>query len=113
VATVPDYVPQWAVPFHLNEDGTVATVPQSSADDIDGQIYNVLVCPQGAKLADPTFGVPSPLFDLLNLDTTAIVSAIRTLVPDATTEVVQRALVAVTHPQQVMLDVTAQVTTGS
>lgn len=109
---MPDYVPNFDSPFRLNPDGSVATVEVGSTQDVAAQIVNVLSCPQGAKFADPDFGIPWPVFDLLDIDTEAIASAIQTLVPDATIDVVQQAITQVTSPQQVTLNVTGELNDG-
>lgn len=109
MATAPDYVPQFVSPFTIGPDGQPVTCEQGSSADIGSQVMNVLECPLGAKVADPTFGIPWPVFQLVNVDVQAVTDAIQALVPDATVEIVQQAVVQVTHPQQVTLQVTATV----
>lgn len=87
-----DGVPQFDVPFRIGKNGQVATVEQGSAEEVGAQIYNVIACPQGAKLNDPTFGIPSPLFAAMPLDTSGIANAVQAQVPGATIDVIQRAL---------------------
>lgn len=113
MATAPDYLPQFDAPFRLGPDGQPVTVVQDSPNEIGAAVYDIMVCPQGAAVNNPDFGIPSPLFDLLDIDTAAIVAAVQQLEPRATTDVVQRAITQVSHPQQVTLVVTSQVTTGS
>lgn len=113
MATAPNYCPQFDSPFRLGSDGQPVTVEQFTAEDYGAQVYNVLVCPQGAKLGDPDFGIPWPVFDLLNLDVQAIADAVQRLVPDASIDVVQEQLERVAQLQPVQVDVTAQVESGS
>jgi phage baseplate assembly protein W len=92
-------------PFRLNADGTVATVAQGSPADIDASIYNILACPQGGKLHDPAFGIPSPLFDAFPVGTAAIVAAIQKLEPRASAVQITQTL---NQLRQVDLTISAQ-----
>jgi phage baseplate assembly protein W len=80
--------PQLDAPFRLNADGTPATVQQNSIADVAACVYNILACPTGAKLGDPTFGTPSLLFQTVPVNTAAMVTAIQRLEPRATVEIV-------------------------
>lgn len=113
MAYAPSYIEQFAVPFALDPaTGIPKVVEQDSPAEIGGAINNIMVCPEGAAVNNPNFGIPVPLFDLLDIDTAAIVAAIQTLEPRATTDVVQETIEQVTHPQQVFLNVDVQVSDG-
>lgn len=101
--------PQWDSPFRINPDGLVAEVAQGSTEEIGGQIYNVLTCPQGAALSDPDFGIPTPLFGSLPLNTAAIVKAVQALVPGATVAAVQQQIDRL-QQNPTVVDVTGTVT---
>lgn len=77
------FVPSFDAPFRIGPDGLVATVEQGSAADIGAQVYNVLICPQGAKLNDPGFGISSPLFDQMPIDGSGIEKSVMAQVPGA------------------------------
>src|ERR1035437_3878900 len=70
-------------PFRLGVDGKPVMVAQNSPEEVGAAVYNILVCPQGAKLADPMFGMPSPLFQPTPLDLTAILRTLQRLEPRA------------------------------
>lgn len=93
MSTSAPVVPQWDAPFRLDQTtGKVVEVEQGSPQDVAAQIYNVISCPQGAALNQPSFGIPFPLFQSLPLDLNAIVKAVQTLVRDATIEAIQQTL---------------------
>lgn len=71
------------MPFRLGDDGVPVTVPQDSPEEIGAAVLNVLVCPQGAKLADPGFGIPELLFQNVPLNLTGVLEAVRRLEPRA------------------------------
>jgi phage baseplate assembly protein W len=79
--------PQFDAPFRLDHDGQVATVEQGSPADVAACVYNIAVCPQGAKLGDPAFGVPSLLFNTIPLNTSGLLAALRKFEPRATLEI--------------------------
>lgn len=100
-------------PFRLAPDGHIVTVPAGSQAEINTQIYNVLCCPQGAKLGDPDFGLPSPLGQSLPLNLDGLVKAIQDLVPAAVdVSAVESAIVA-TRPQGTQVAITAQIITSA
>jgi hypothetical protein len=100
-------------PFRLDAKGRIATVPAGSQDEIDAQIYNVLVCPQGAKLGDPDFGLPSPLGQSLPLNLTDLIKAIQDQVPAAVDVTAVESAILATRPQATSVTVTAQVITSA
>lgn len=107
-----DTTPQFDVPFRFDSNGLVATVEQDTLGDIGGRVYNVLTCIHGEKLADPSFGIPSPLFRLIGTNgvpTQDLVSEIERQVPEATIEIIQQALQYVTTPQVATLNIVASV----
>ncbi len=83
--------PHFASPFTLAPSGRVIVNEQNSQEDVEDAVYNVVVCPQGAKLGDPSFGVPFLLFSNLPLDTGPTVAAIQRLEPRATVAIIQSA----------------------
>lgn len=103
--------PAFDAPFRLDVSGHVVTVDQDSPSDIGSCVYNVIVCPQGAKLNDDSFGNPSDLFDNLPVDTAAIQKAVNSLEPRSNTTVVQEQILRVQSLQPVQVDVTAEVST--
>ena len=105
--------PVFDAPFRLDQTGQVVVVEQDSPAEIGAAVYDVIVCPVGANIADPGFGIPSPIFASVPLDTTAIAAAVQALEPRASTTVVQQAISRVQALQPVELDVTSQVQAGS
>lgn len=101
--------PAFDAPFRLDSGGLVVVADQDSSADIGSCVYNVIVCPQGAKLNAPTFGNPSDLFDNLPIDTKAIEKAVNSLEPRANTTVIQEQIQRVQALQPVQLDVTSEV----
>jgi hypothetical protein len=73
--------------FALGANGRVLCNEQNSPDDVTAACLNLLLCPQGAKLGDPTFGVPPLLFQTIPLDTSGITQALATQEPRATTNI--------------------------
>jgi hypothetical protein len=94
-------VPQFDAPFRLDLNGKPVMVEQGSPEDIGAQIYNVLSCVQGAKLNDPSFGVPSPLFGPIPINLSAMIKAIQAQVPGANVSAIQE---SVGSFQNVMFD---------
>lgn len=78
-------LPHFAGPFQFKANGKPVVVQQDSTEDVASSLYNILLCPQGAKLDDPTFGVPSPLFQTFPLNWTATLAAVAELEPRAQT----------------------------
>jgi len=76
--------PHFNSPFGLGTNGRVLVNDQNSISDVESAIFDILVCPLGAKLGDPTFGIPSPLFSTVPLDTSGILQACQQLEPRAT-----------------------------
>lgn len=66
----------FVAPFALGADGKPLVCAQDSPQDIASSVYNIVVCPQGAKLSDPGFGIPDPLFGRTPLDVSGIEAAI-------------------------------------
>ena len=71
---MPD-IPQPLAPFQI-AGGDIVTVEQDSAEDIGSCVYNIAVCPIGARLDLPTFGIPDPTFSPMPIDATPIVQAL-------------------------------------
>lgn len=74
-------IPQFDAPFRLDDNGLAVVVEQNSPSDVAACVYNVLTCPVGDKLGDPSFGVPSLLFSTVPLNTAGILAAIQRLEP--------------------------------
>jgi hypothetical protein len=104
--------PQFDAPFRLDTSGHPVMVEQDSSEEIGAAVYNIVICPQGAKLNDPTFGTPSPLFGNAPLDTTAIIKAVQAREPRANATAVQETIRVVQAAQPVRLDVVAHVSAG-
>ncbi len=79
--------PQFDNPFRLAANGTPIVVQQDSPADIAACVTNIVLCPVGAKHGDPTFGVPSLLFQTVPLQTDGVLAAIQRLEPRATTTI--------------------------
>jgi phage baseplate assembly protein W len=86
--------PQFSYPFSIDSTGTAESNPnyglpvvveQNSPEDVAACVANIVVCPQGSKMGDPSFGVPSVLFQTLPVNTNGILAAIQKLEPRATT----------------------------
>lgn len=78
-------LPHFAGPFQLKANGKPVVVQQDSPEDIASSLYNILLCPQGAKLDDPTFGIPTPLFGTFPLNWAPALAAVADLEPRAQT----------------------------
>jgi len=74
---------EFDAPFRFDSSGQPVVVAQGSPEDIGAQVYNTVVCPEGAKLGDPKFGVPLVLFGQAPLNTAPLLNGIRRVVPDA------------------------------
>lgn len=79
----------FVAPFALGADGKPLVCAQDSPQDIASSVYNIVVCPQGAKLSDPGFGIPDPLFHTIPLDTSQIQTAIEAQEPRAEISITQ------------------------
>jgi hypothetical protein len=101
------------VPFRLDVNGQLVTVPAGSQEEINAQIYNVISCPQGAKLGDEDFGIPFLPGQSLPLNLAPLVAAIQDLVPAAVDVTAVEAAIIATRPQSTHVDVTAEVTTSA
>lgn len=84
--------PQFVAPFQLDSTGQPVVVEQNSPEDVASCVYNIAVCPQGSKLGDPAFGVPSLLFATQPLNASGILAAIQRLEPRATYEIATQVL---------------------
>lgn len=78
-------LPHFAGPFQFMANGKPVVVQQDSTEDIASSLYNILICPQGAKLDDPTFGIPTPLFGTFPLNWSPALAAVADLEPRAQT----------------------------
>jgi hypothetical protein len=76
-------LPHFDAAFRLGPNGKPVVVEQDSPQDVGQCVYDVLVCPEGAKLGDATFGVPSPLGSGLPLDLSSWTQALNRLEPRA------------------------------
>jgi hypothetical protein len=99
ITTTPD-IPQFAAPFSMSptidlETGLsvgAAEVEQGSEADIEAQVYNVLVCPQGFRLDEPEFGAPPVQFSNAPLPIADVLAAVQRWVPGATVSIVESVL---------------------
>jgi hypothetical protein len=97
--STPD-IPQFAAPFSISstidpETGLsvgAAEVAQGSEADIEAQVYNVLVCPQGFRLDEPEFGIPPLQFSNAPLPIDSVLVAVQRWVPDAPVSIVESIL---------------------
>lgn len=90
-ASAPDNidVPHFAVPFTISTqlNGTISADvnEQDSLEDILACVQTITVCPIGAWIDQPTFGIPSPVFANTPVGTTGITQALGTWEPRAAT----------------------------
>ena len=97
--STPD-IPQFAAPFSISatidpETGLsvgAAEVEQGSEADVEAQVYNVLVCPQGFRIEEPEFGVPPLQFSNAPLPISDVLAAVQRYVPDASLSIVESVL---------------------
>lgn len=82
-------IPQCAAPFAIGKDGT-QTVEQGSEEAKAAHIYNIAVCPQGARDDLPEYGIPPLLWQPLPLDLTALEEALHRWEPEANLELEQQ-----------------------
>jgi hypothetical protein len=106
-----DVTEHFDAPFRFNSNGRVASVEQDTSEDIGARLYNVVSCVQGAKLDDPTFGIPMPVFRLVSgpggVPADDLVAELQRQVPEASIELSQS--VAWSHPQSVAIHIDAKV----
>lgn len=96
---IPD-IPQFSAPFAISaaidpETGLsigASEVEQGSEADIEAQVYNVLVCPQGFRIESPEFGIPALQFQNAPLPIDAVIAAVQRWVPDAPVSIVESVL---------------------
>lgn len=97
--STPD-IPQFAAPFSISatidpETGLsvgAAEVEQGSEADVEAQVYNVLVCPQGFRIEELEFGVPPLQFPNVPLPISDVLAAVQRYVPDASLSIVESVL---------------------
>lgn len=70
-------VPQFDLPFRLDENGQAAVVEQDSIDDIANCVEAILRTRIGDRSSHPRFGTPDVAFTELPLPLDALVSQIR------------------------------------
>lgn len=93
-------IPQFAAPFSIAATLDPETglsigadeVEQGSEADIEAQVYNVLVCPQGFRIEDPSFGGPPLQFSNVPLPIADVLAAVQRYVPDANLSIVESVL---------------------
>ena len=85
-------LPHFQAPFSLGSNGKPIVVQQDSPEDIASCVSNIVVCPQGAKLDDPTFGVQVPLFGTFPTNFGPVLSAVQNLEPRASVTALSQAL---------------------
>jgi hypothetical protein len=102
--SVPD-LPEFDVPFRFTSAGQVAVVEQDTPAEITAAATNVLLCPQGARIDDASFGRPAGiLFGGFPVNLVAIQTALEAQEPRADytlTEVADLAAAAETITVQV------------
>ena len=76
--------PHFNSPFGLGTNGRVIVNEQNSISDVESAVLDIMLCPQGAKLGDPNFGIPWPLFQTIPLNTSGIYNAVTQQEPRAT-----------------------------
>jgi hypothetical protein len=93
-------IPAFAAPFSITAQLDPETglsfgadeVEQRSEADVEAQVYNVLVCPQGFRIEDPSFGIPQLQFSNAPLPIAGILAAVQRYVPDASLSIVESVL---------------------
>jgi hypothetical protein len=92
--------PAFAAPFSLTAAINPETglsvgadeVEQGSEADVEAQVYNVLVCPQGFRIEAPNFGIPQLQFSNAPLPIADVLAAVQRYVPDASLSIVESVL---------------------
>ena len=90
----------FAAPFSITAELDVETglsvgadeVEQGSEADIEAQVYNVLVCPQGFRIEDTDFGLRQLQFSNVPLPIADVLAAVQRYVPDANLSIVESVL---------------------
>jgi hypothetical protein len=75
-------LPHFALPFRFDA-GAAAVVEQDTTDEIMTCALAVLLCPVGARMELPAFGIPDPTFSEANVDAGVIAAALTTWEPRA------------------------------
>lgn len=100
-------IPQIDAPFRLDANGHIAVVQQDSQQDVGACLYNAVICPQGAKLNDPSFGIPLILFGTMPLDLSGVIAALQALDTRFSSLTAQQVLDALNDAETVTLTVQA------
>lgn len=74
-------VPHFASPFSIGRSGA-AVVEQGSPENAADNIYNIAVCPQGARLDNPAFGIPQLAYANMPIPLDKLEEALKTYEPD-------------------------------
>jgi hypothetical protein len=69
--------PHFAAPFHIDNKGHVGVVEQDTLAERETCVLNIVLCPEGFRLDEPTFGIPDPSFHNLPVDVNGLKEAIR------------------------------------
>lgn len=92
--------PAFAAPFSLDATLDPETgfsvgaeeVEQGSEADVEAQVYNVLLCPQGFRVEAPDFGIPQLQFSTTPLPVNDVLAAVQRSVPGAPLSIVESVL---------------------
>jgi hypothetical protein len=93
-------IPAFAAPFSITPELDVETslsvgaseVEQGSEADIEAQVYNVLICPQGFRIEAPEFGTVPLQFANAPLPIADVLAGVQRYVPDANLSIVESVL---------------------
>lgn len=93
-------IPAFAAPFAISAAIDIETglsvgaseVEQGSEADIEAQVYNVLVCPQGFRIEAPEFGTVPLQFANVPLPVADVLAGVQRYVPDANLSIVESVL---------------------
>lgn len=81
-------IPHLAYPFTITADGAVV-VQQDSVEEVAACVAAICSFVEGEREDNPTFGIPSPLFAGVPIDTTSIRAALQVLEPRAALDIVE------------------------
>lgn len=106
-------IPQFSAPFSISAQIDPETgvsvgadeVEQGSEADIEAQVYNVLVCPQGFRIEDPDFGIPQLQFKTVPLPAAGVLAQVQRYVPDATLATVESVLEGIEQQRTLTVEI--------
>jgi hypothetical protein len=79
--TNPVELPHFDWPARLDATGKFVVDEQNSTGDVASCVTNAVSCPPGALLGNPTFGVPSALFQTQPINMQPILTAVQAIEP--------------------------------